>query len=118
MDKAKSAPLMRLQEIGREDKDTMLLLIDLFLQQTPALLQNILDTTKKEEPLETKNAAHTLKGVCMNLGFDDMVALCISIEQQALASEFATVNSTMQQLEDSFQQIAAELSLLKEAASV
>jgi len=117
MDKAKSAPLTRLQEIGHEDKDTMLLLIDLFLQQTPELLHSILEASKKEETLATKNAAHTLKGVCMNLGFDDMVTLCIDIEQRALSAEFSAVSSAMQQLEDSFNHIATELTALKEEAS-
>lgn len=98
-----------LEQIGAEDHDMMLCLIDIFNTQSPELLDNINQMREKKDPRETRNAAHTLKGVCLNLGFSPISTLCEEIEDAAGTRDFERINTLFQELCETHQSVTAKL---------
>jgi two-component system sensor histidine kinase/response regulator len=56
-------------------------LVDLFLQSTPPLLEEMHAALDGDDGKELRRAAHKLKGSCQNVGATFMATLCKSLEQ-------------------------------------
>ena len=56
-------------------------LVDLFLQSTPPLLDELHAALDGDDGKELRRAAHKLKGSCQNVGATFMATLCKSLEQ-------------------------------------
>ena len=99
----------RLNQLGAEDPTLKENLINMFLEQTPELMSNIASHANAQEPVETKNAAHTFKGVCFNLGFDASGQLSKKIEEAALAQDFEQVNLLYAELTNALEELKSKL---------
>jgi HPt (histidine-containing phosphotransfer) domain-containing protein len=69
-----------------QDSESFLLVKDLeniFIKQTPKLIQNMYKGIEAEDSDLIKRAAHTLKTSCCYLGLVDMVELCHQIQMSA-----------------------------------
>ena len=56
-------------------------LVDLFLESTPPLLEELHSALDGDDGKELRRAAHKLKGSCQNVGATFMATLCKSLEQ-------------------------------------
>ena len=56
-------------------------LVDLFLESTPPLLEELRSALDGDDDEELRRAAHKLKGSCQNIGATFMATLCKSLEQ-------------------------------------
>lgn len=102
----------RLNQLGAEDPTLKEMLINMFLEQAPELMANIKTQANNQQPVDTKNAAHTFKGVCFNLGFEPAGMLCKDIEEAALAEDFAQVASLHATLESNLADLYAKLNAM------
>jgi CheY-like chemotaxis protein len=81
---------MKILESVRElrspgEADPLAELIDLFLQDTPARIANLLDAFKTGSAAELERAAHGLKGSASNLGARGLAAACTDVSSIARA---------------------------------
>lgn len=97
-----------LKEIGLENKETQLLLISLYIEDTPALIDALKEKATAQNSIETKKAAHTLKGTCLNLGFTPIAEICMKIESHALSSQFEAIYPLIHLLEETHTALVAE----------
>jgi two-component system, sensor histidine kinase and response regulator len=55
-------------------------LLDLFVQSTPPLLDELRAAAERDDAEALRSTAHKLKGSCQNIGASFMAALCRSLE--------------------------------------
>jgi HPt (histidine-containing phosphotransfer) domain-containing protein len=77
-------------------------IIDLFLQQTPDLLQSLSKACAEKDPESVGLTAHTLKGSCANLGAEQMAAWCRQLEGLARQGTLASGGEIRAQLAHEF----------------
>ena len=99
----------RLNQLGAEDPSLKDTLINMFLEQSPDLMANIESTAGSEEAIDTKNAAHTFKGVCLNLGFETAGNICKQIEDAALSNDFEQVKLQIAELKNVMEELSTKL---------
>lgn len=97
--------LTRLRELAADDASIVSVLAGMFAEQAPALSTEIQNTITAGDATEIKKAAHTFKGVLLNLGFNDCGALCKKIEDAALADDMAEVIRLNRQLDENLVKI-------------
>lgn len=103
-----------LRNVGHEDKATLQLLIQLYHDETPKLIDDIFEQASLKLSLETKKAAHALKGTCLNMGLDDMASICKHIEVSALEKDFTSVEKLIEDLRQTHQNISETIDSLLE----
>lgn len=101
-----------LKEIGRDDSSTMNTLIGLYKEQAPEMIATIKLNASEKEPVDLKDAAHTFKGVCMNLGLTPLGNICQDIETAALQEDYLRVNALCTQLEHTHSEILSHMTTL------
>ncbi len=99
----------RLDELAAEDPEIVPTLVNIFTSQAPGLLEEIKKGLQQKSPIATKEAAHTLKGVSLNLGFEDLSALCQEMEKEALAENFARITDLLGQTRTRYAALEQEL---------
>ncbi len=82
--------------------DPLAEIIDLFLQQTPGLLQTIQKAFGEKDLGSVGNTAHTLKGSCANLGAEQMAACCRELESMVRQGTLSSDGTLLAQLEREF----------------
>lgn len=87
-----------LESIGQEDIETLKILIHLYHEQTPLLISEIEKHALAQNSIETKKAAHTLKGSSLNMGLGSMGNICKEIELAAEENDFTQINHLLTQL--------------------
>lgn len=92
----------RLQEIGETNSDLLQKLKAMFLEQAPDHLAHIENCISHNFDEETKRAAHTFKGVCLNLGADDMAETCKQIEDAGENGNFDQAQNLLEQLKTQY----------------
>lgn len=101
-----------LKSIGQEDRETLALLIQLFHDDTPELIKNIEENVAQKLSIETKKAAHSLKGSCLNMGFEKIGSICKEIEDKAIENDFDTVEALLNKLKEEHLKIDNEIDTL------
>jgi len=77
-----SDTILTLRELGERDDSIMLLeLFEIFNTQTPELISRIIAAHEASDMIALEQAAHTLKGSCLNLGCYAMARTCIQLER-------------------------------------
>lgn len=112
---ANGSYLDTLISIGSEDSMIMISLIDMFKEQAPVLMNELRTTIDRGEAMKSKNTAHTLKGVCINLGLEPIATVCKSIEKSVLDNDFNNANLLLDELEQKYKE--ADLALSKLVAA-
>jgi two-component system, sensor histidine kinase and response regulator len=89
----------------REDyPDIVDQLLQLFLESTPELLEELHEAVDGADAAALKRAAHKLKGSCQNIGATFMATLCLELE-----SEDVDAVATLAELDDAFVSTEAAL---------
>ena len=84
-------------------------LIDLFLEQTPVLIQEIHAAAARGEGAQILTSSHSLKGSSRNMGADVLADLCQEIELASKQHGPAAVTHLLSRLEQEFRKVASLL---------
>jgi HPt (histidine-containing phosphotransfer) domain-containing protein len=91
----------RMRTFRNDYPDIVDQLLELFLQSTPPLLEEL---RAADDPEVRRRAAHKLKGSCQNIGATFMATLCRSLETAE-----GDVSETLDDLEEAFSSTEAAL---------
>ena len=98
------ADLSRLQDLAADDASLVTLLLEMFSDQSVEFVEELKAALSARNPQDSKTIAHTFKGVCLNLGLDDIAKLCKEIEDTALSQNFDTAQTTFANLQEEVEQ--------------
>ena len=106
--------LATLRELRQSNKpDPVAELIDLFLRDTPARLQEIKGAIAKQDAAGLESAAHNLSGCASNLGAKQLAELCQRLEEQAETGALDGAAAMLVQVEQEFANARRALELEK-----
>ncbi|MGE3389743.1 MAG: response regulator, partial [Gammaproteobacteria bacterium] len=84
-------------------------LVELYLQSSRGLVDEIAAACATGDPARVHRAAHTLKSSSANLGADALAALCVTLEQAARAGAQGELDAPAQALEVEYARVCAAL---------
>ena len=92
------------ENIGLDEED-FLEIVDLFLETTPSDLSKLESAADDGHFQEVAERAHSIKGACISLGFQEMYAMARDIEMNARKDVLEGAKETVQSLKEQFAQI-------------
>jgi HPt (histidine-containing phosphotransfer) domain-containing protein len=99
-----------LRDLKKSESDGILgELVDIFRNQTPGLIDEIVSALEVRDALTLERAAHTLKGSSLNLGARGMADICQRVEYAAQVGDFGSANGTVTALQHCFERSLAAL---------
>lgn len=93
----------------KDDPDFLSELIDLFLEISPRLINDIKQHAQMADAVNLMQAAHKLKGSSFNLGAKYLAGICQRIEDKGKNNDLSELDSLLEQLEKGYQQTSLEL---------
>lgn len=109
--------LQALRALQREGRPSVLgRMLDLFDHDAPRLLAEMRDAAGTHDMATLRDAAHTLKSNCANVGAMALAAICRDIEQFARAADAAAAIAAIAAAEEELRQVLAALAREREAA--
>ncbi|MDD9950210.1 MAG: Hpt domain-containing protein, partial [Zetaproteobacteria bacterium] len=88
--------LESLRELNEPDEDDIVTeLIDIFVCNSPNVLDNLKQAVSDGDRTMLKKLAHKLKGSCANLGAKKMRALCLELEEQSPHLDWTEVHNSI-----------------------
>jgi HPt (histidine-containing phosphotransfer) domain-containing protein len=103
----------RLQEVAMGDEEFLIELIDLYLDDAPAQLEDLGQAVAGQDIAAASAAAHKLKGSCGNVGAEGLMALCQQIEASGKASRIQELPALFQQVSREFDEVNRTLQSFK-----
>lgn len=104
------------REMEVEGEESMLSkLIDVFLENTPRVLNEVRAALTGKSTSEIELAAHALKGSCSNFGAERMRASCERLEEVARAGELEEAKEWIEKVEKEFEYVRIALEQEKAA---
>jgi CheY-like chemotaxis protein len=94
---------------GAEDPGLFAELVDMFLRDTPARIQAMLEALHGGDPVALARAAHSMKSSCGNLGAISLASLCQAIEVGGRQGNVDAVRSLVQRSAEEYQLVAQAL---------
>jgi HPt (histidine-containing phosphotransfer) domain-containing protein len=91
-------------------------MIDLFDRDAPRLLGEMRDAVAVRDVETLRDAAHTLKSNCANVGAMALAAICRDIEQLARAADAAAAAAPLAAAEEELRRVLAALAEERETA--
>ena len=88
--------------LGRMGSEAMIKRFALKFLQDPSF-NNLKENLEKNDGEEAFRAAHTLKGVCLNLGFDELYEVSAEITEKLRGKETAGSEDMFQKVEEKYQ---------------
>ena len=88
--------------LGRMGSEAMIKRFALKFLQDPSF-NNLKENLEKNDGEEAFRAAHTLKGVCLNLGFDELYEASAEITEKLRGKETAGSEDMFQKVEEKYQ---------------
>ena len=88
--------------LGRMCSEAMIKRFALKFLQDPSF-NNLKENLEKNDDEEAFRAAHTLKGVCLNLGFDELYEVSAEITEKLRVKETAGSEDMVQKVEEKYQ---------------
>lgn len=87
-------------------------LYEKFLRKFPAdpSYQNLLDSVQANDPKEAFRAAHTLKGVAGNLGFENLLTYVVPLVEVFRDETTAAPEAQLQGMKDEYQKLCSIIS--------
>lgn len=104
------AALAELQAVNPDDRGAFVVeLIDLFLRDTPPLLEAIARAEQTRDSTLAGRSAHSIKGSAGNFGAGGVTDLARAIETAAKANDWPQVAATLPLLRQAFAELASAL---------
>lgn len=88
--------------LGRMGSEAMIKRFALKFLQDPSF-NNLKENLEKNDGEEAFRAAHTLKGVCLNLGFDELYEVSAAITEKLRERETAGSEEMFKKVEEKYQ---------------
>lgn len=101
-----SVDLSRLHEITGGDRDTEVMLIDLFISDSGEILAKLKAAAGAEDVNGMREAAHSLKGSAANMGAEPLRALCAQLESLSKAGTVQDAPALLARIETEFVQVS------------
>ncbi|NEQ18174.1 MAG: histidine kinase, partial [Moorea sp. SIO3E2] len=98
-----------IDSIGERGAECLLGLIEIYLKDTPRLVQNMAQAISEEEPKAMEIAAHTLKSSSATLGGINLSKLCHELESLGRSETITGAAEIFAQLESEYQQLRVGL---------
>jgi HPt (histidine-containing phosphotransfer) domain-containing protein len=95
--------LENLRDVLDGDPDLLNELIDLFLNDAPALMQTLHEAVERRDAESLTQTAHSLKGSASNLGARGMAAVCANLERRGRAGFLNGAESACRTLKKEFE---------------
>jgi PAS domain S-box-containing protein len=99
------------------ESDLLLRLIDLFFHHAPLRLKALGEALAQGNAQALVQAAHSLKGICGNLGAREMAALCDELEKQGRAGALSRAEALLAQLGEEYARVCRALEAKKGTAA-
>ena len=99
-----------LKEIG--DQEFVSELIEMFLQQSDIIMEDIDKYTEQKDADSLSKSAHKLKGSCLNLGAVDMGKICQVIEHKGRENNIENIELQVMELKNIYTETCNELKKL------
>jgi len=93
----------------KDDPDFLSELIDLFLEISPGLVNDIRQHAQMADAGNLMQAAHKLKGSSFNLGARYLASICQRIEDKGKNNDLSELDSLLEQLEKAYDETSLEL---------
>lgn len=104
-------PLKKIHDLAAQDPALVQTLVGMFTAQAPVLLQQAESAMAVADGHAAKVAIHTLKGVCLNLGFDALAAACKQAESPLLAGDLSVAQPYIIEVRKLLGEVLAALKL-------
>jgi HPt (histidine-containing phosphotransfer) domain-containing protein len=105
--------IQRLKELNEKvDPDFFKVVINMFLNQSPNLIDEIRHYMQSGQYDKMGQAAHKLKGSSMNLGAGTLAELCKKIEIKARSNELSDIDRLIESLQPVYEKTETELKKL------
>jgi len=91
--------------MGDEGKDLARDLIDMYLKNSPKMLDSIHADLRTNNVDQLKTHIHTLKGSSAQLGVVGVASLCRSIEDVILEGRFSELDDLISQLDETYSKV-------------
>jgi len=105
--------IQRLKELNEKvDPDFFKVVINMFLNQSPNLIDEIKHYMESGQYDKMGQAAHKLKGSSMNLGASSLAELCKKIEIKARTNELSDIDRLIESLQPVYEKTETELKKL------
>ena len=101
--------LATLQNLGRERRDVLGELADLFLNQYPSRLEALCAALAAGDLTALRRAAHGFKGSCANLGADSLARYCGALEEAAEGGDLGACRTLLPTLEGELSRVCEAL---------
>ena len=102
--------IQRLKELNEKvDPDFFKVVINMFLNQSPNLIDEIKHYLQSGQYDKMGQAAHKLKGSSMNLGASTLAELCKKIEIKARTNELSDIERLIESLQPTYEKTETEL---------
>jgi two-component system, sensor histidine kinase and response regulator len=100
-----------------EDRELLASIIEIYLEDSPGLLDKARRAVMGNDPAALQRAAHSLKGLAVTLSANDLAATASRLEHMGAAAYLAEAAAGVTELEACLQDLnAAAKSYLKEVA--
>lgn len=80
-------------------------LAQIFLEDSPPLLDGMYDAIGSQDPIVLKETSHSLKGSCSSMGLIALAEHCQFVESCSKSGDFSTAAARMPALEAEFDQV-------------
>jgi len=95
--------LQQFRDMESETGESVLAgLVELFLENSPGVIQEGRTACETGDIEVLKRAAHTLKGSCANFGAKRMYAACVNLEETAKKGDLTTAAKLLDEVEEEF----------------
>jgi PAS domain S-box-containing protein len=106
-----AAALQNLRELG--GGEFLVEVIDVFLADTPALIESLRSSLERRDTDELRRAAHTLKSNASTLGAATLADLCRGVEHRAKDGRLDGVSQDLAQIEQEYGTVQEALASLR-----
>jgi CheY-like chemotaxis protein len=80
-------------------------LLPIYVEEAESSLSNIQEALEKEDPIQLKNAIHSLKGNSANIALSQIVSMCQKIEMLDFSDSQSEISSLIEQISHSIDEI-------------
>ncbi len=105
LDRRMLAQLYELQDDSSDEPHIVLMMIDIFLRDTPDVMERIRNAIAQENSHALRQAAHSLKGTSATLGATLLAAHCQALEHCAQANSLAEAPTWLQKVEVEYKRV-------------
>jgi signal transduction histidine kinase/CheY-like chemotaxis protein len=88
------------------------MMIELFLKDTPVIVESIRSNTAEKNFTGLATAAHSLKGICLNIGAKSLGDLCLKFELKGRNGDLRHLDEMLITLDDIYSETCSELKKL------